>query len=366
MLEYFYYTFIYFLLVILICLFHIVSRQNKRTFLLLSFILLFVFAAISFDVGWDYLTYYKTLIYDLFKIRFEKIELHIAQLSMGLNYPQLFFIINHFIITLFITLSIGKESPNPYLSVIVFLCFPLFYLGGLSLIRFSAATSIVLFGYFFFLKERKILLFMLTLAIAYYFHSAILIAALLIPLNYINLSRKANVLLLIFSFIVSKAFMSWFSSFEVFFLFGENYDRLNRYLMSGGDVGGQSKIHYFFLAINIFNLIEYNKLKNMNENIARYITFFNIGCCIAFLFSSNTVLMSRFSRLYYFFVIFLIPYYGGLFPKISTKNANSLIIFISILLLAYQLSIPNYNGFEPGRVSTYWPYRVYFLNQQTL
>ena len=360
MLDYLFYTSVYFLLVFLIYLFHVANKNDEKKFVFLSFMLLFVFAAISYDVGWDYMPYYQNLTFDMSFDRYERIEYLFAVFSRNINYPQFFFIINHFIIVLLMMMSIYKESKNPYLSVIAFLCFPLFYLGGLSVIRFSAALSIVIFGYVYFMKEGKVVLFLVTIGIAYLFHAAILAAALLIPLHYLKVSRTLNVIALVVSFVLSQVFMSWFSSYEGLSVFGNEYDRLSWY-MGSGDVGGQSKLHYFFLMLNIFNLIEYHKLKDIDENNVKYITFFNVGCCLAFLFSSNTVFMSRFSKVYYFFIIFLIPYYYRLFPKYSQRVVNRMIVFMAILLFAIQLALPNYNGMEPGRTSTYWPYRVYFM-----
>lgn len=361
MFEYIFYTSIYFLLVFLIFLFHELNRQNEKRFVFLSFSLLFLFAALSYDVGWDYLPYYQALTFELSYDRFEKIEYLLAVFSRSIDFPQFFFIVNDFIVVLFLMLAIYKESKNRYLSIIVFLCFPLFYLGGLSELRFAAALSIVLFGYVFYLKEGKPVKFLITIGVAYFFHSAILAIILVFPLYYVKVSKTINVVALIASFMLSQVFFTWLSSYQGLAAMGNDYERLSWYLERGGDIGGQTKLHYFFLLLNVFNLVEYNKLVKLDEDNARYITLFNVGCCLAFLFSSNTVLMGRFSKIYYFFIIFLIPFYSQLFPRFSKGTVNRVIIFISILLYAIQLALPNYNGMEPGRINTYWPYRVFFL-----
>lgn len=361
MIDYLFYTSVYFLLVFFIYLFHATNRKNDKRFVTLSFFLLFIFAAISYDVGWDYMPYYQAMTFDFSFDRYERLEYYLAIFSRSINYPQLFFIVNHLIIVSFLMLSIYKESKDRYLSIIAFLCFPLFYLGGLSVIRFSAALSIVIFGYCYFLKEGKLVLFLATLAVAHLFHAAILVAVLFIPCYYVKVSRPLNVVALVSAFVLSKIFIFWFSSFEGFSSMGNESERLSWYLSSGGGVGGQSKLHYFFLILNVFNLIEYNKLKSINENNVRYITLFNVGCCLAFLFSANPVLMSRFSRVYYYFILFLVPYYYQLFPRFSKKNITIVIVVLSIIVFAYQLALPNYNGWEVGRISTYWPYRVYFF-----
>ncbi len=362
MVEYLYYTSIYFLLVFLIYFFHITNQHNEKRFVILSFFLLFVFAAISYDVGWDYLPYYKSMTWDMTFDRYERVEYYLALFCSENKFPQLFFIVNHLIIVLFISLVIYKESKNQYLSFIVFLCFPLFYLGGLSVIRFAAALSIVLFGYVYFLKERKPLWFLLLLFVAYNFHASIIVAILFIPCYYLKTSKIVNISSLILSFVISRIFLEWFSSLEELSFFGSNYNRLLWYLESENLTGGQSKLHYFFLFLNIINLLKYDTLVKMDFNNSKYITLFNVGCCLAILFSANPILMSRFSKVYYFFIIFLIPYYNQIFPRFSPKAINNMIVVLSILLLAYQLALPNYNGTEPGRISTYWPYRVFFFH----
>lgn len=363
MIDYLFYTSVYFLLVFLIYLFHVISRNNDKKFVFLSFMLLFVFAAISYDVGWDYLPYYQAMTYDMSFDRYERIEYYLVLFCREINSPQLFFVINHLIIVLFMSLAIFKESKNCYLSFIVFLCFPLFYLGGLSIIRFAAALSIIVYGYVYYLKEGKILLFLLLLFIAYNFHAASIMAVLVIPCYYLKISRALNIVMLVLSFILSNVLFSFISSFEGLSFFGQNFERFSWYVESEGSIGGQSMIHLFFLALNIINLIMYDTLVKADSNNAKYITLYNVGCCMALIFSTNSVFMSRFSRIYYFFIIFLIPFYSRLFPKTSPKVVNRIIVFVAVLLFAYQLALPNYNGLEPGRISTYWPYRVFFLHQ---
>jgi len=362
MLNYIYYSSVYFLLVFLIYIFHAFNRQNNKRFLTLSFFLLFIFAAISYDVGWDYIPYYRALTFDMSFDRFEQVEYYLAVFCIKIDFPQLFFIVNHLIIVLFLMMAIGKESKNQYLSVIAFLCFPLFYLGGLSEIRFAAALSIVLFGYVFFLKERKIVLFLITLIFASLFHTAILVAILLIPIRYFRVSRMLNIIALVLSVFFSNLFFSRIVGYEGLTILGDDYNRLMWYLDSENTIGGQSKLHYFFLVLNIINLISYDKLKSIDENNVQFITIFSMGCCLAFLFSENMVLMSRLSRVFYFFIIFLLPYYSQLFTKFKKQSTNTFIVLFSVLLLAYQLSLHNYDGEEIGRISTYWPYKVFFLH----
>lgn len=362
MLEYLYYTSVYFLLVFLISLFHATNPQNEKRFVVLSFFLLFIFAAISYDVGWDYLPYYNSMTMDMTYERYELLEYYLSLLSIKLNFPQLFFIINHFVITMCISSSIYHSSKNVYISFIVFLCFPLFYLGGFSTIRFSAGVSIVLFGYVFFLKERKPLRFLLSLIIAYNCHASMLVALIIFPLYYLRFSKWSNVLLLIASFVFSKVFIGFIASGSQFLSEAIEY-RLQWYMDSGGDIGGQSVIHYFFLALNIFNLIVYDKLRQEDEETTKFITLFNLGCCMAILFGQNQVLMSRSSRMFYLYIIFIIPYYEKVFVKLSPKSINNIIVILSFFLFAYQLAIPNYNGTDTNRVSTYWPYQVFFLHK---
>lgn len=362
MINYLFYTSVYFLLVFFIYIFHETNRNNEKRFVFWSFMLLFIFAAISYDVGWDYLPYYQAMTFDMSFDRYERLEYYIVLFCREINAPQLFFVINHLIIVLFLSLAIQKESKNKYLSFIVFLCFPLFYLGGLSIIRFAAALSIIIFGYVYFLKEKKLLLFLLFLFIAYNFHAASIMAVLIIPCYYLKVPRVFNIVMLVLSFILSNVLFPLISSFEGLSFFGQNVDRYTWYVESDTNVGGQSMIHLFFLALNIINLIKYETLVKADSENAKYITLYNVGCCLAFIFSANSVFMSRFSRIYYFFIIFLIPFYSQLFPKISPKVVNRTIVFVAIVLFAYQLALPNYNGIEPGRISTYWPYRVFFLH----
>ncbi|MDD4685248.1 MAG: EpsG family protein [Bacteroidales bacterium] len=353
-------------LLILFCIF-IFNIYDQKKATKIAFLFIFIFSAIRYDVGWDYWNYRLPIEQnDMSSIlRFEYIERLFAIISYELNFPQLFFIINAFFTTLFIYLGVEKMSNNKYFSLLFYLCMPLFYLSSFSIIRFSLAASLIFWGYFF-LKERKVFKFLMMVFISFFIHKSSLISLLLIPMFYFPLKRSINIFLfIIVVFISSSQFMSFLlnNQFINSILLLIESDSSFRYYAGSATLtgGGMSRIPIIFYMINVFNIFFYDKLKAVLNNTKlfdAYFTIFNIGCCIMLLFKDNATLSSRLSFYFLTVILLIIPLYLQIYNS-KYKSVIKLIMTIFLLVLfTYQISIPNYNGSNPNRWSTYLPYRI--------
>lgn len=347
---------IYIFILFIICLFSNIPKTNEQKKLcIFSFILLSLFSGLSYDVGWDYITYRYDIISGNIE-RYEFLERELMRISE--NIPQLFFIINHTIIVGLTMWIIYRYSTNKLLSIIAFICFPYQFLFGLSTIRAALMVAVVFSGYMYFLYEKNNpLLFILTLIIGFFIHQAALGGILLLCVHYLKLGWWSNLAIIIVSFFASfikiNLNVDFLNGISVF----EGVSSKLEYYTNNSEYGGGQMIHYCFLILSILGIIFYKKIEQ--SNVAKIsLTMVSVGYFIAALFQQSPVLASRFSRFFYVFNILLIPYYVYALPRVLQKVAKMVLLCTLTALLLYQLSIHNYNGVDFGRVSTYWPYKT--------
>lgn len=350
-------VFIYIILLFVIWFYSKTHRPNDQSKLCtFAFILLSLFAGLSYDVGWDYLTYRDAIINGNIE-RFEYLERGLMRISK--NSPQLFFLINHTAIVGFTMWVINKYSTDKLLSIFVFICFPFQFLFGLSTIRASLMVSMVFWGYEYFLKERnKPLMYVIVILVGFFVHQASLAGILLLVVHYLKIGRWGNLSIILLSFFASFInehlnlnFLSGISMLE------DMSDKMEYYIEE--EYGGGQMIHYCFLIISAVGVMFYKKIERF-EDVKIYLTMVTIGYFISALFQQSPVLASRFSKFFYVFCILLIPYYVYILPKELQRVSKNFILCVLTALLLYQLSIHNYNGNDFDRINTYWPYKTIF------
>jgi len=365
LLNYIYYLFPYLLVFAVLYFYPQIGRPSRKAYCILTFLILWLFAGLSYDVGWDYLEYINSMKVEGHALeRYETLEYWLALCSKHLGSYQLFFIGNHLIIMSLVMMVIYRSSSDYVLSTLFFVGLPLLYLMSFATIRCAAALSVVFFSYDYFLKRDKYLFFILFVFIASLFHQTAFIALLLLPLHIWGRSRWINICLLIIAvFFARSGTMVTIPGMEEVEAMSDIYSRYEYSEKGGGDSGGGDKLHYLYLFFNIVNLFFFSKLSRIGgKQLERYISFVNMGCCIAFIFSFNPLFAMRFSRYYYIFIILIAPYYCQLFKRFNEKNVRLALVSFVFLIFLYQLILPNYNGADISRVSTYWPYRLYFFN----
>lgn len=111
-----------------------------------------------------------------------------------------FLIITAMIIQIPIFYTIYKYSKNPFFSILIYFAFANFIIT-FSGLRQSIAMALCFFAYSF-IKEKKIIHFMLNILVAATFHTSALFCMILYPLYYVKLDRKKIFWMLCFLVVV--------------------------------------------------------------------------------------------------------------------------------------------------------------------
>lgn len=319
------------------------------------FFILFIFSAIRYDVGYDYMSYYNTILFHPEYDRFELFESWFVRISNH-YFIQLFYIINSFITVYCVKWGTERLSKNVSLSALIFLCFPLLYTHSFSVIRFWTAVSIVFLASSF-LFNKKPLWYLALVILSIGFHKSAIVGLLFLPLFYLNISRIANIAILIVGFIGGQ------------YVFGkivggvmpENdfSEALVMYAQRESS-NSMAKIPYLYLVIDIIGLLFWQKSKGaQNEYLNKIITFFNCGVAIIFLFSFDATLSSRLCRPFLLYIIILLPQILQKFKRNYGIYQISMVSTVCVCgtLLIYLVSIYN----DSLGKSEYLPYRIFFL-----
>lgn len=330
-------------------------KINSKASNNLCFLVLFVFSAIRYDVGYDYMMYLDILRYEPDYDRFEFLE-YLLQRFAAQTYIPIFFIVNSFITVYFAKWAIEKLSVNVSISLLAFFCLPLLYTHSLSIIRFWSGVS-VLFYATTFIYEKKWIHFAVFYIISYFLHGSMVVGILFIPLVLFEISRISNIILLIFSFVGGEFVLNRLlgSSLADYGILGE---RLNYYANIGDTESAMTKIPYLYLAIDILFLFLWTRNKNKSSAVLhKYITIFNIGVCILFLLSFDNTLNSRLCRPFLIYITLVIPlilkHLRG-----ETKRMSTLAFTLAAsALFLYTITIYN----DTLGKSEYLPYRIIFL-----
>ena len=341
---------------ILILLIGLCVLYAKRHIVLFVFVL-FVFSALRFDVGSDYLTYYNMIVYEEGYIeRIEYLERFLISFSKSLNFPQFFFIVNSFFTLSFFYFAIKRLSLKPEWSWFVFLCFNVFYLQSMSTVRFHLALAIMFWGSTF-LSDKRYMVFVGSLVLALGIHSSAIIAVLLIPLYLLRFSKKINVLLLLISFLLSPIIFALIKNISMGNAF---FGVLQAYALKEDQVQAFTKLPYVFHVINICFLLFYNKLKALHPSMMTYLTIFNVSCCLMQVFSFNATLSTRLSRYFFVYILLIIPYIIVL-PKYGKLFRQVIILFLVGMYL-FSFFVNYRSAYIGGSKSEFLPYKVFMFS----
>lgn len=343
-------------------------KINSKASNNLCFLIIFIFSAIRYNVGFDFMMYFDILKNDPYYDRFEFFEYLLQRLAAE-TYIPLFFIINSFITVYFVKWAIENMSANVSISLFAFFCIPLLYTHSFSIIRFWAGVSILFYGSTFLFKKKWIH-FAIFYVISIFFHGSMIVGILFVPLILFDISRIVNIIFLIISFIGGEFVLSHIlqGSLMDYKLLGG--DRFMRYANLGITGDAMTKLPYIYLAIDIIFLIlwprtakRHNKtsgktLKDRNSaTCKKYITLYNLGVCILFLLSFDTTLNTRLCRPFLVYIILLIPLILQRFRRQNRQLATFAFTLAASALFLYTITIYN----DTLGKSEYLPYRIIFL-----
>ena len=317
-------------------------------------IMLFLFSALRYDVGYDYAGYYD-IICNNFSWHIEKtefLERQLIYLSQWLDIPQLFFIVNSFFTIFFVLLVVNKLSCYKRFSWLVFLCLNVLFMQSMSTVRFHLALALMFWGSTF-LWERRLWIFLIVLCVAINIHSSAIITLLFIPLVYMELNRKMNIILFVVSFFISTIVYHLVETVTINNLF---FKMLHAYTVKEHKVDAFGILPYVFNVLNVFILMFYKRLTSTYKQAGLFITIFNLSCCLMQMFAFNPTLSTRLSRYFFIYIILIIPLMIHI-PKYGKILKQ---IFLSFLIVMYVASFTvNYRAFQRGNTkSEFLPYKT--------
>ncbi len=303
---------------------------------------LFCLSAFRFGVGWDYYQYYWTIVSNLqtnIVGRGEIATVALVHLSSKLGITNLYFAINAFITIFLISKTINQYSVNKWVSIFVFLCFPLFFLSSLSVIRFYTALSIVFFA-FRYIKSREIFKYLILVYIASMFHSSAAIAVALYFFAKVNLTAVRIIVLCILAVLLSGVANTFASTY------------LPEYAVYTEDTTVQegTVAIYFFAAILVVCLPLVRRI-NLDENAKLYLSGFVFGFLIYIAFYGQGTMSHRLSLFGTTFSLLLIPKVISLIFRGKTAYINIYVYLMLTLVFFYSLQVG---------AQTYLPYRTIF------
>ncbi len=336
---------------------------NEKTYLILLFLVYFVFSGFRYGVGWDYFNYVAIIQTGGWAIdRLEPLVRILALFCERNGLVQFFFVATSFFIYFLFFLMFSKESTNPAVSLFVLLCVPSFFLNSMVMVRFFMAVSAVFLSAYFGYNKQYIPYFGL-LVVAFLCHKVALFAVFTIPLVLFQkeFSLITNLIVFITCFVVGTIIgsFSYVSSFFSFLsdssLFGDVFESGVQYMENKGTVNF-SKTPLVFALINFINLFSFQKNNQIktNNRLGHYITMYNIGCSLMFLFSFNTIFANRLSVFFSIFLTLIIPFYRN--KKISKIALYSIFVF----MFFYELTINATHPLFIGRRNCWLPYMMNF------
>jgi hypothetical protein len=315
-----------------------------------AFILIFIFCALRFDVGYDYSMYYELIEGNIkyYTAQINRIEFIPRQLILFSNligFYQFFFIVSSFIIIYFYYKAIKENSLDRWISTLIFVCFPLFFSMSLSVVRQFMAVAIFFYS-FKYIKQRKFWKYLAVVVLCFFIHKSSILA---LPIYFLY-GNFINKKIIVFIYI-----LGFFSSEILAFFIKLTSERYSIYLDKIGGEGG-SLILIFFQVLGLFLLpLVYNFRDKEDKEFNFYLLTYFVGL---FIWAS----LSKFGHagirggLYYMsFIILLIPH-------LRSKIKEYKIIRESIAIICFLFFFINlYIGSRHKIKDANLPYQTYFF-----
>lgn len=315
-----------------------------------AFILIFIFCALRFDVGYDYSMYYELIggnikWYTAQINRIEFLSRQIILFSTFIGFTQFFFILSSFVIIYFYYKTIKENSLDKWLSTLIFVCFPIFFFMSLSIVRQFMAVAIIFYS-FKFIKKREFWKYLTAVILCFFLHKSSILA---LPIYFLYGSFiNKKIILVIY-------ILGFFSSEILAFLIKLTSERYSIYLDEISGEGGDL-ILIFFQVLGLFLLpLVYNFRDKDDKDFNFYLLTYFVGL---FIWGS----LSKFGHagfrggLYYMsFTILLIPH-------LKNKIKQYKIIRESIAVLCFIFFFINlYIGTRHKIKDANLPYQTYFF-----
>ena len=300
-----------------------IDKKLEYSLLFISFLALFLFSGLRYDVGMDYSSYEQLYRDSLFQLNPEIKELGWAYLfywcrNIGISFSIIILLISFFTIYC-VFVFIRRYSPYPFLSILIFFCFAQYYTYTFNVIRQCLAIYI-----FFTLLEcicqRKMAKYFISIALTVVFvHSS---AIILFPLYFLlhrYYSLYVKIVLIVIALFCAKyliVFMASSESYKIYLAFEQFAEEITitSYLLI--------LITSFFIVLELF-------IKNRiaEKNVLFNISFLSLLCFTIACFFAGTPLVIVVLRLAFYFTPVLIVLLPLIVQDLFRYRSQCIMIF---------------------------------------
>lgn len=320
--------FFYILLILSVLLLEFCNHQIKtkrNLFFGMCLLVIIIFAGLRNNIGWDYKAYYDTIAFgadtNVYSKR-EWLNYNLINFTRKMLFPQFYFIFTSSVSTILIGETIKKYSDDKWMSIYLYLTFPLFFLNSLSVIRNFVAISIIVFSTRYII-DKKLVRFVIAVILAAGFHQSAYIALLLYPLSRLKLNKKLYLLLCAIIPLMKNLLLVGMYKILPYYSF---------YLSETSNREGRFAIIVILLLFVTILLLDKKMIYNNLHN--KFFNFYFFGCLIYIMFYKFGTLGHRLSLYGSIYMIFIVPYFINNLShktKILAKMVLWIVFFIFYL-----------------------------------
>lgn len=340
----------YIIFIILILLF----RGIKKPFYI--YIAITLFSVLRYDTGWDYMSYYDTVLEwggNSFSMeRYSIIWQWMFETAQRLNMPHLAIALPGFLTITCVYFAVSKILGSKQAvcdSLTIYALWPFFYLGTFSTIRQSLAISIALV-ILYCAMNRKWIWFVILILVNTLIHTSAIVCVFygvfFLKDFRLRIGQMVLILIIAIAAMVSIDYViSNITILQVYAGYTESTDSFGEKLS-------------LLLGILLIPTLMVREKKGINRGMADLcIIALVLTITIVFLLSKSVIL--RVADYYVILLIFIAPYYGSIFKDKATGKALVYMAFVGIFFVYLMITAGAYQ--QGLATSPFVPYKFIFL-----
>lgn len=362
---FFYYGILVFVVLLYLLLHKNKSKNYDVLFLKIVFLVLIVVGSIrSTEVGgdlWHYLRAYDRFGVekwsDLFanRTKYGYIFAIVSKLAYSIDpSPQTFLSVMSVASLLPVYYFIKKYSVNKLMSVFIYITFG-FYTNTFNSIRASLALGVGLMMMKFII-ERKLLKFLIGVAIAAEIHITFIPFILLYPLYRMKITEKYLYLSIGISFAFSQLMSLWQHIAAIGASYDSAYSNLER------TTGGYTLL---LLTVSITIVFYYINKKKMDEASQLFSHCLILACCIL-AFATCFNVLTRIALFFYIVLVVFFPLTIQKFEKKTTRKIASLLTYLLFFIYFVLFVMHPSDKFEGSNYQKTIPYTTFWERENKL
>ncbi len=336
------------------------QKYSKRTFVLMS-VTLFVFSAIRYQIGFDYRLYENLMLgtgdssLSYYEERLAQIE-PLSQILLIIAQKTdtfVFFFLSSLIIVGIYCKCIAKSSPNPVMSLWIYIAMPFFMLDQFSIVRNAMAYAMVfLCMTYHFDKSRAFFKQLLCIIVASMFHVSGMIGIItLIPLE--KLGKKMLWIIFFFSFFIGSILLPKISLILYFNAYAAN--QLDYYINGDMNLSGGALMKFFCLGLCATILLYYDRVARLGLAYKYYLSLICLGGSFYAIFLPFPHVAQRLFTFFFSPILIVLP---ALFS--SLKVRKQIIIMVSLTLFTVYVANMHRGTADKKGISAVYPYKTIF------